>query len=203
MSRATASASSQAHLSMTDNATDAHAANGASVRTAKLASQNAPVDERPLASYAILAGTYGGALAASLVILHARGHELPEHFTAADMLLVGVASHKLSRLITRGKVTSFLRAPTTRFQRSSGHGEVEEEPRGHGLRFAVGELLVCPYCIAQWIATGLTVGLVGAPRVTRLLSTISVAHTVSDFLQVVYRAAENQSNGDRGVGGAA
>ena len=54
-------------------------------------------------------------------------------------------------------MTSFLRAPFTRFQESSGQGEVvEEEPCGHGLRLAVGELLVCPYCLAQWVATALT-----------------------------------------------
>lgn len=35
---------------------------------------------------------------------------------------------------------------------------------GHGLRLAVGELLVCPYCLAQRVATGLTVGFVGTPR---------------------------------------
>jgi len=34
--------------------------------------------------------------------------------------------------------------------------------------------------------------LVGAPRLTRLLGTVFVAHTISDFLQVAYRAAEDQ-----------
>lgn len=150
-----------------------------------------PEQKRPLGSYAILTGTYGTAFAGSLLALRARGHELPERFAAADLLLVGIASHKLSRLIAKDKVTSFLRAPFTRFQESSGHGEVEEQPCGHGLRLAVGELLVCPYCLAQWVATGLAVGLVGAPRPTRLLSAILVAHTVSDFLQVAYRAAED------------
>lgn len=37
----------------------------------------------------------------------------------------------------------------------------------------------------------LTLGHVSAPRFTRLLSTIFVAHTVSDFMQVAYRAAED------------
>lgn len=117
----------------------------------------------------------------SLIILRARGQDLPERFTPGDVLLVGIASHKLSRLIAKDKVTSFMRAPFTRFQQSSGHGEVEEESCGHGLRLAVGELLVCPYCLAQWAATGLTIGLIGAPRLTRLLSTVLVAHTAADF----------------------
>ena len=97
-----------------------------------------------------------------------------------------------SRLIAKDKVTSFIRAPFTRFQESSGQGEVEEQPCGHGLRFAVGELLVCPYCLAQWVASGLAIGLIGAPRPTRLVSSVLVAHTVSDFLQVAYRAAEDR-----------
>jgi Protein of unknown function (DUF1360) len=157
-----------------------------------LTAHYAPSEERPLRPYTILTGAYGAAFAGSLIALQGRGHELPERITAGDLLLVGVATHKLSRLIAKDKVTSFLRAPFTRFQESSGHGEVEEEPCGHGVRLAVGELLVCPYCLAQWVATGLTVGLIGAPRLTRLLSAVFVAHTVSDFLQVAYRAAEDQ-----------
>ncbi len=177
---------------MSESATDPWTINGDAAGPASLAAKYAPGQERPLGSYAILTGTYAGALAGSLVALRARGHELPERFTTADVLLVGIASHKLSRLIAKDKVTSFVRAPFTRFQKSSGHGEVEEQPYGHGLRLAAGELLACPYCVAQWVATGLTLGLIGAPRLTRLLSTIFVAHTVSDFLQVAYRAAEDE-----------
>jgi Protein of unknown function (DUF1360) len=177
---------------MPESATAPRAASGATARPASLASRYAPGHEPPLGAYAILTGVYGSALAGSLAALRARGHALPERFTAADVLLIGVASHKLSRLIAKDRVTSFLRAPFTRFQESSGHGEVEEEPCGHGLRLAVGELLVCPYCLAQWVATGLSLGLVGAPRLTRLASTIFVAHTVADFLQAAYRAAEDE-----------
>lgn len=157
-----------------------------------LASHYAPDQERPLGSYAVVAGAYSAAFAGSLLALRARGHKLPERITASDMLLVGVATHKLSRLIAKDKVTSFVRAPFTRFQESSGQGEVEEEPCGHGLRLAVGELLVCPYCLAQWVATALALGLVGAPRPTRLLGGVLVAHTISDFLQIAYRAAEDR-----------
>lgn len=157
-----------------------------------LASHYAPGQERPLGSYALLTGVYSGALAGSLIALRSRSHELPERFTLADVLMVGVASHKLSRLLAKDKVTSFIRAPFTRFQEESGQGEVEEEPCGHGLRLAVGELLVCPYCLAQWVATALTLGLIGAPRLTRTIGAIFVAHTVSDFLQAAYRAAEDQ-----------
>jgi hypothetical protein len=177
---------------MSQSETDPPVSNGAAAKLSSLASHYAPGQERPLGSYAIVTGAYGAAFAGSLIAVHARGHELPERFMTADVLIVGIATHKLSRLIAKDKVTSFIRAPFTRFQESSGQGEVEEEPCGHGLRLAVGELLVCPYCLAQWVATALTVGLVGAPRLTRLLGGLFVAHTVSDFLQIAYRAAEEQ-----------
>ena len=158
-----------------------------------LTSQYAPGDERPLRAYVVLMGTYLGAFTGSLVALRARGHELPERVAAADVLLVGIATHKLSRLVAKDKVTSFLRAPFTTFQRSSGHGEVEERPCGRGLRLAIGELVVCPYCLAHWVATGLILGIVGAPRVPRVFSAILVAHAASDFLQIAYRVAENEA----------
>lgn len=177
---------------MADTAAKTHAHNGAPVHLGSLTSHYAPGQERPLRSYAVLAGVYGSSLVGALIALRARHGELPERFAVSDLLLVGIASHKLSRLIAKDKVTSFLRAPFTRFQDSSGQGEVEEEPCGHGLRLAVGELLVCPYCLSQWVATGLTLGLVSAPRHTRLLSGIMVTHTISDFLQIAYRLAEEE-----------
>jgi Protein of unknown function (DUF1360) len=175
---------------MPESATRSHAANP--TRRGSLTSHYAPGQERPLGSYALLTTVYGAGLAGSLIALRARRHPLPERLTATDLLLVGIATHKLSRLIAKDKVTSFIRAPFTQFQEPSGHGEVEEQPCGHGLRLATGELLVCPYCLAQWIATALTLGLVGAPRLTRLIGSMFVAHTVSDFLQLAYRAAEDQ-----------
>jgi hypothetical protein len=173
-------------------ATGPDAEKGITARPFSLASHYAPGQERPLGSYAMLTGAYGTGLVGSLIALRARGRELPERLTTRDVLLIGIATHKLSRLIAKDKVTSFVRAPFTRFQEASGQGEVEEEPCGHGMRLAVGELLVCPYCLAQWVATALTLGLVGAPRLTRVLGGLFVAHTVSDFLQIAYRAAEDR-----------
>ncbi len=176
---------------MPESTPHTHRANGI-MHGGSLSAHYAPGQERPLGSYAILAGAYGGGLVGSLLALRARRHELPERLTLGDLLLVGVATHKLSRLIAKDKVTSFIRAPFTQFQGPSGQGEVDERPRGQGVRLAVGELLVCPYCLAEWVATALTLGLVGAPRLTRTLSAVFVAHTVSDFLQVAYRAAEDR-----------
>jgi hypothetical protein len=47
-----------------------------------------------------------------------------------------------------------LRAPFTRFQDDTGYGEVEEAARGTGFRRAIGELLICQYCVSQWSPPG-------------------------------------------------
>src|SRR3954447_23121519 len=127
-------------------------------------------DHRPLGGYALLTGVFSALFAGGLVLAARSDRELPERLGVQDLIIGGLATHKLSRLITRDKVTGFARAPFTRFQEKAGHGEVDEAARGRGLRYAIGELLVCPYCIAQWVAGAFTLGYVFAPRVTRLLA---------------------------------
>lgn len=152
-----------------------------------------PHEHRPLGAYAGLTATFGVAFAGALVALQAGGRELPERPSLGDLALTGIATHKVTRLLAKDQVTSFIRAPFTRYQESAGHGEVEEAARGTGARFAIGELLVCPYCLAQWVASSFAVGLVAAPRTTRLVVGIYVAETVSDFLQLAYKAAEDRA----------
>jgi hypothetical protein len=153
----------------------------------------APHEHRPLGAYAALAATFGATFGGALAALRAAGRELPESLPPGDLVLAGIATHKVSRLLAKDKVTSFIRAPFTRYQEPAGHGELEEAPRGSGARHAVGELLLCPYCLGQWIAAGFAVGLVAAPRTTRLVAGIYAAETLADFLQLAYKAAEDRA----------
>ena len=50
-----------------------------------------------------------------------------------DIVLTGVATHKLSRLIAKDKIMAFVRAPFTEYQEPGGPAEVEERARGRGL----------------------------------------------------------------------
>jgi hypothetical protein len=93
----------------------------------------------------------------------------------------------------KDKVTSFMRAPFTRFQEASGQGEAEETPRGEGMRYAIGELVACPYCVAQWVAGGLAVGHLFAPRTTRFLSAMWAAQGIADGIQLAYSTGETQT----------
>ncbi|HSK49457.1 MAG TPA: DUF1360 domain-containing protein [Solirubrobacterales bacterium] len=155
----------------------------------------APAAEKPpLASYAILTALLHGLIGGSLLAARRRGRELPAP-SAGDVALVGVASHKLSRLVAKDKVTSWLRAPFTELEGKGGPAELEEAARGRGARKAIGELLICPYCLGLWVVAGFSLGLVFAPRLTRFLAGLFSALTVSDFLQVAYKAAEEKGLG--------
>lgn len=150
-------------------------------------------EHRPLAAYAGLTTSFFAAFAGALIALEASGRKIPERPPIRDIVLGALATQKVSRLIAKDRVTSFVRAPFTRYQEGVGHGELSEEARGTGLRLAIGELLICPYCMAQWVAGGLTVGYVAAPRTTRLLTAMWSAQTIADFVQLGYSAAENKT----------
>jgi Protein of unknown function (DUF1360) len=142
-----------------------------------------------LAPYGLLTGAYAAAVGAFLWRFRDR---LPDAISAGDLALLGVASHKTSRTISKDKVTAPLRAPFTEHEGEGGPGELEESPRGTGVQHTVGELLACPFCLDQWVATGYVAGLVVAPRATRFVASVMATVAISDFLQIGYKASEEQ-----------
>ena len=147
---------------------------------------NTSKEDRPLGAYALLIAAFHATFAFFLLAVRRSGRPLPEQPRPDDILLLGIATHKLSRLLAKDAVTSALRAPFTRYQGPAGSGEVNEAPRGRGLRHAVGELLTCPFCLSQWIGAFLGYGLVFAPRVTRFVAGLFAVFTVADFVQYGY-----------------
>ena len=95
----------------------------------------APPQERPpLAAYATFATVFHGAMAAAVAAAKRSGRDLPQRVEPSDVVLIGTASYQLSRLITKKKVTAFVRAPFTELEGRGGPAELEEKPRGTGLR---------------------------------------------------------------------
>ncbi len=166
----------------------------ASPTSADIARGYAPEHEhRPLAGYLVLSAGFATTFTGALAAAHRHAGGLPERVAVTDIVLMGVATHKVTRLLAKDRVTSFLRAPFAEYQDRAGHGELEEKARGRGLRLATGELLIYPYCLAQWVVGGFAVGLVAAPRLTRLLAAMWTAEAISDFAQLAYHAAEERS----------
>jgi uncharacterized protein DUF1360 len=88
-------------------------------------------------------------------------------------------------------VTSTVRVPFTRFEGDVGPGQVSEAVRGRGVRRAVGELIVCPYCLGLWAAAFFAAGFAVAPRPTRWIASVLTAHFGSDVVHIAYKKAEN------------
>jgi hypothetical protein len=146
---------------------------------------------RPLGSYFALTAAFNALAAAGLVAAHRAGR-LPERFAAADLALAGFATYRVARLLARDRVTSFLRAPFTRFEDDAGHGEVEESARGRGPQRALGELMICPNCLSLWVAASFTGGLIGAPRVTRAVAAGFTVEGIADALELAAAAAHEK-----------
>ena len=149
-------------------------------------------EPRPLAGDIGAMGFYLGLVSAGAAAVRASGRELPDRIPPGDAVLLTIATFRLARRIAKDPVTAPLRAPFTAFQGPSGHAEVAEEVREHGgLKHAVGELLTCPFCLAQWVATGLVFGYVTAPRAARLAAFTMTMVAGSDVLQFVYDSIQN------------
>jgi hypothetical protein len=147
---------------------------------------------RPLAAYGAMTVAFNGLFAAALLAAR-RGGRLPERVGAGDAVLLGAATAQLSRLIAKDRVTSVLRAPFTRFKEDTGYGEVEEEARGTGLQRAMGELMICQYCVAQWVAAGMALGHALAPRETRVVAGTFTVYGISNVLNLAYSAAQDRA----------
>ncbi len=149
------------------------------------------LDPEQLTSYAALIAAFNAGFAGVLLAARLGGRQLPS-LGAGDLALFGVATHKLSRTVAKDKVTAALRAPFTEHTGRAGPAEVAERPRGRGLRRSIGELLGCPYCLDQWVATGFVSGAIFAPRATRLVAGVFATVAIADFLQIAYRAGQKR-----------
>lgn len=107
-------------------------------------------ESKLLDSYAVISGFFAAAMS-GLLVHAARSGRLPRSVSPGDLLLLGTATYKLSRIVSRTKVTRWLRAPFTPFDEAAHLNEVNESPCGGGLQRAVGELLGCPLCLDAWV----------------------------------------------------
>ena len=152
--------------------------------------------DRPLGGYVVVMATFAALVAGAAGLARATGRRVPDGVGPWDVLLLALATHKVSRTITKDAVTSPLRAPFTRYKETGGPAEVMEEVRStSGLRHSIGELITCPFCFDVWVATGFTIGLVFAPRVTRLVAVAFSAVTGADFLHLLYAKAQQAAEG--------
>jgi hypothetical protein len=139
----------------------------------------------------VLDGVYLSWLTHTYFRMKKRGLRLPQRPSWSDVFLVGLATHKLSLILSKEWSTAPLRAPFTQFEAIESGGELNETSRGTGMQEAIGDLLTCPYCLGVWVATGLSINLVNSPALTRLFAGILGSVAISDFLHSFYEKFSN------------
>ena len=153
-----------------------------------------PGDRQPLGAHAVLAFTFNGSVLAYALAYRRSRRTLPDRIPVGDLLLLSIGTYRLSRLITKDRVTSFFRAPFARYKGPSERpSEVSEEPRGEGLQRAIGELVTCPYCLSQWVGTGYLLTYLCAPRLARAVASVFAVVAGSDLLQEGWVAVDKRA----------
>lgn len=118
-----------------------------------------------------------------------RSHESDRPLSWSDLLLLGVATHKISRIIANDRVTLPFRAPFTRAEHALERGE-PSHPVLQGVRQSIGELVTCPYCLAPWVSLTLHVTHWRFPQVSRSVGSIFAVASLSDFINRAYGRME-------------
>jgi hypothetical protein len=168
--------------------------NGVTTAAREEAEEYRQGEARPLGGYVAVMAAFAALVAGAAGLAALTGRRLPPSIGPWDVVLLTMGTHRLSRTLTKDAVTSPLRAPFTRYAGTGGPAEVMEEARhSSGLRHSLGELVTCPFCMGMWIATGFSIGLVFAPRVTRLVAATFTALAGADFLQLAYAKAQQSA----------
>ncbi|MFL5962026.1 MAG: DUF1360 domain-containing protein [Gaiellaceae bacterium] len=145
---------------------------------------------RPYEAYAGITGAFVGGLAIAGALAHVLDRDPRDH-DALDLVVLGAATFKAARTITRDDVASFLREPFV--EDEAGHGH--EHPVESGdLRQAIGELVTCSRCVGTWVAGGLATTQILAPRFGRILSWTLAAAGLNDWLQAGFAALTKKTN---------
>jgi len=133
---------------------------------------------RSYPAYALLVALYN-ALFGGFLLLYRRRENRLEKIEALDVALLGLATLRMSKLVSEDEITSVVRKPLI----EEVHGE--KRPQGTGLRAAIGKLVLCPTCTGTWIAALMTYSLHLWPRYTRPLLAVMAASAISQASDAV------------------
>lgn len=142
----------------------------------------------PLTGYSALSGIYAATLTGFFAWANSRGKlgEIP----LADILVLGVGTHKAARMLSRDKVLTFVRKPVTVYEDTDGAppGEVYERQRSDGspIRRAIADLITCPYCMSPWVAAGLFGIYVTRRPLGQALGGLLTVISLSDFVHTAW-----------------
>lgn len=134
--------------------------------------------------YATVAASYA-TLAGAITLANVRRDEDLGPVDLGELVLYGTATSGLARLLSKEKVTSFVREP---FVEEPAEGE--RHPRGSGPRYVVGELLGCTRCLGAWSGLGLVGLRTLSPRAGRVGAVLLSLYAMNTVLQAAMTGAQ-------------
>lgn len=137
--------------------------------------------------YVLIMSTFLSLFGIAIGLVRRDPGRLRETPPGRDLFLLGVATFRLSRLLSHDRVTSVLREPFV--ERGRGEEQIEgtkEEPKGTGMRRALGELVNCAWCTSMWAGLFNVSLLALFPRTGRLFLLTLMASGLSEILDPVF-----------------
>jgi hypothetical protein len=129
--------------------------------------------------YAALNAVFGALLAGVIVATRERT-EKRDPLTTRDLAVTGAATFALAKVIARERIGTWVREPFV--DEDDG-----QEPRGRGIRHAVGELVTCTRCVGAWSALGLIGLRLTNPAAGRVVNDVLAVSAMNDWLQAGFK----------------
>jgi hypothetical protein len=110
---------------------------------------------------------------------------LPAHIKILDLILLGLATARLSDIISTDQIMEWLRQPFVKLEKTEvADREVQVRTgRGRGLKRVIGELLSCPWCVGVWVAAFLSYAYFLFPGPVWLLILVMAISEIGSILQ--------------------
>jgi hypothetical protein len=107
-----------------------------------------------------------------------------------DLLLLGLSSFRIGRMIAFEGVAAPLREPFTETRLDGSGAGQTVVAAGRGSRRVIGELMSCPICMGTWVAAALVYAMHVFPLPTRVLLAIMSTTGVAELFYAVTEALE-------------
>ena len=131
--------------------------------------------------------TFVGSFLGATALASGRRPVLP---TPTELVMLGLASHRIGRMLAFERVGEPFRAPFTATVPDDSGADETVVARGRGVRWVVGELVSCPTCVATWASLALAIGQRVLPAPTRVLVGILAAAGVAEVVNGVSEQLE-------------
>ncbi|OCA84239.1 sporulation protein [Bacillus sp. FJAT-27225] len=105
------------------------------------------------------------------------------NFTLNILLIIGLASFRLTRLLVFDKIAEFIRAPF--IEEVIEGDEVYSVPRKGPIRSWIGKLLSCYWCTGVWVSAGLLASYVFLPKAGIAVIVIFAVAAISGIIETI------------------